>query len=121
MVNYEFFTTITGLLIVLILIILTRRAKLHTLHLIWWLAVIIGISVLSIYPKIVDKIGLILGIGYPPIIICILGLGAILVKLLTMDMYITKNEIRYKKLAQKLAILEKEMEDVKKGQHGREN
>jgi hypothetical protein len=116
MVKYEVFTTITGLLIVFILIILTRRAKLHTSHLFWWLGVIIGISILSIYPKLVDKIGLILGIGYPPIIICILGLGAIFVKVLTMDMYITQNEIRYKQLAQKLAILEKEMQEMQKMQ-----
>jgi len=117
MVNYKIFSSVVGILIVLILIILTRRAKLHTAHLFWWFFIIICILILSFFPTIVDKIGLIFGIGYPPIIVCILGLGAILIKILTMDIYITQNEIRYKKLAQKLAILEKELKNYnsKKG------
>lgn len=107
MITYKTFSLITGLLIAVILIKLARKSKIHTTHFIWWSSIISFILIFAIFPTLIDIIGRLVGISYPPIIVAVAGLGLMLIKTLTMDIYITQNEIRYKKLAQKMALLEK--------------
>lgn len=111
MISYRFFSIITGVLISLILILLSRRSRINTTYFIWWGAIISIILIFSFFPTLIDIIGKWLGVSYPPVLISIVGLGLILIKTLSMDIYITKNEIRYKTLAQKIALLEKKLKD----------
>ncbi len=106
MVTYKTFSIIFGILIALILIILIRKSRLQTVLLVWWFAIIALMMMFAFFPSLVDLFGHYFGIAYPPIIISVVGLGLICIKVLSMDIYITKNEIRYKQLAQKMAVLE---------------
>ncbi len=111
MINYQMFSLISGLIIVSCLIVLVRRSKIHYNFLTWWVIISIFILIFAFCPKIINTIGHWFGVSYPPILIVIAGVGFLLVKTLSMDIYITRNEIRYKTIAQKLALLEKHIED----------
>ena len=112
-ISYETFSALIGLLTALILIILVRRSRLHPFYLGWWFGIICVLLIFSLNPRLINKLGELLGIAYPPIIIAVLGLLAILIKILSMDIYITQSEIRYKKLVQKMVVLEREMQELK--------
>ncbi len=116
MVKYQVFTLFVGLTTSAILIYLVRRAKLHVSLLVWWLFIIAGIIVFSVYPRLIDYIGAKLGIAYPPIIIAVVGFSLVFLKLLLIDINTTRNEIRFKKLIQRITLLEKELEELKKFQ-----
>ena len=98
---------ILGMIIILILVILARKSKIHTSHFIWWAPLLLLIFMFAFFPTLIDRLGELFTVSYPPIIIIIAGLGLLLIKVLINDIYITKNELRYKKLAQKTALLEK--------------
>jgi hypothetical protein len=111
MISYKLFSLITGLIIAATLIKLVRNSKVHSSLFVWWTSIIGLILVFAFYPTLIDVMGKWFGISYPPIIISLAGIGLLLIKTLSMDIYITKNEIRYKKLAQKMALLEKELKE----------
>lgn len=112
--TYKTFSFIVGLLISGILLYLIRKSKLHTSLTAWWVTIVIFILGFALYPALIDYIGHFFKVSYPPIIICIVGIGLIIIKVLVMDTYITKNEARYKRLAQKLALLELQIQEKQK-------
>lgn len=111
MVATKIFSAVTGIFIALILIILVRRSKLNSLYFIWWSLIIAAILVFAFFPNLIDIIGNFLHVSYPPVLISIFGLGMIFIKVLLMDIYITENEMRFKKLAQRMAALELLIDD----------
>ena len=111
MITYKTFSLIAGLTVIIFLTILARKSKIHSSHFIWWSPIIFFMLLFTFFPELINFFGNIFGISYPPIIISILGMGLLLIKILLMDIYITKNEIRYKRLAQKTALLEKKLEE----------
>ncbi len=113
MVTYKTFTIITGLLIAAALLMLVRRSRLHSTLFIWWSAMIALMLIFAFFPELINLLGRYFGVGYPPIIISVAGIGLIFIKILTMDIYITKNEMRYNRLAQKLALLELKIKQEK--------
>ncbi len=104
--TYRLFSALTGILISLVLYFLVRKSRVSSLYTTWWVVIIISILLLAFFPGILDFVGNLFGVSYPPVLLTVFGLAMILVKVLTMDIYITKNEARYKELAQKLATLE---------------
>jgi len=113
-VTYRTFTIIIGVLISMILLLLVRRSRLHSALFIWWSAMIALMLIFAFFPGLIDTVGQTFGVAYPPVIISVAGLGLVFVKILTMDIYITKNEVRYNKLAQKMAILELMLKEMEK-------
>lgn len=90
---------------------LVKKSKLHIMQLFWWLIVILSVLVFGLFPSVVDFIGHILGVSYPPIIVLVVAYLFILIEMIQMDKYITENEILIKELVQKVAILEAEIEN----------
>lgn len=104
--TYKTFTIFSGVVVAFILFFLVRRSRLHSALFIWWSAIISLMLVFAFYPGLIDIIGRYFKVSYPPVLISVAGLCLIFVKILTMDIYITRNEVRYKRLAQKMALLE---------------
>ena len=111
MINYKIFSLILSLFVALMMIILARRSKVRFSQFLWWFSAICSILVFGFFPTLIDFLGKLAGVSYPPTLISILGLGLLLIKVFSMDIYITKNEIRYRKIAQKIALLEKSIRD----------
>jgi hypothetical protein len=72
--------------------------------------------VLGIFPPVIDWLGSITGIYYPPILPITIGIGMILIRLLKMDVDRSRSERQIRRLTQKLAILEQELRDTKDAQ-----
>lgn len=106
-------SSVIGFAIATIIFFLVRRDHLQPKQAFRWFFVAVVIAVLGMFPTIVDKLGVTLGIAYPPIIPLIIGLGAALVKILLMDIERNKMNITQDRIVQKLAILEAEIEAVK--------
>lgn len=85
---------------------LVRKNHLHGPYAIWWILVAIGVILLGLFPRVVNPVAGWLGVSYPPILAIVLALAALLVKVLTMDLERTRQEIMLRRLTQRLAMLE---------------
>jgi hypothetical protein len=93
---------------------LVRRDHMHGSYALWWLAVAAEILVLGVFPPVIDWLGQISGISYPPILPIIIGIGMILIRMLRTDVDRSRQERQLRRLAQKLAILEQELAGVRR-------
>lgn len=78
-----------------------------------WLIIAALIMVYGAFPDLNDMLGEFVGISYPPIIPVLLGLGAILIKLLIGDIERVKTRVDIERMVQRMAMLEAELAQVK--------
>ena len=102
-----------GLFIGGIIFWLIRRDHMVSKDGIRWLFLAGFIMVYGAFPKLNDLLGEVLGISYPPIIPVLLGLGAILIKLLINDTERVKTRVDIERMIQRMAMLEAELEQMK--------
>ncbi|MGA9342762.1 MAG: DUF2304 domain-containing protein [Rhodanobacteraceae bacterium] len=92
------------------ILFLVRRDHLHGPYAVWWLLVAGATLFLGAFPVVVVWLGRLTGIVYAPVLPIILGLSLVLIRLLKLDIDRSKQERRIRRLTQKLAILEQEIE-----------
>jgi hypothetical protein len=92
------------------ILFLVRRDHLHGPYAVWWFAVATATFVLGVFPQVVVWLGHETGIGYAPVLPIIIGLSLVLIRLLKLDIDRSKQERKVRRLTQKLAILEQELE-----------
>jgi hypothetical protein len=112
--NPQIVSFVIGLLIAIIIYWLVRRDHLAPKQALRWILVALIVLVLGTFPIIIDWLGNAVGIAYPPIIPIIIGLGAAMIKILLMDIERNKTDITQERLVQKLAMLEAEIEHIKR-------
>lgn len=98
-----------GISIALAILILVRKNQMMVSQAVWWLMVAAASITFGACPWLIDRIGAALGIHYPPILLMVIGLGFVLIKMLTMDLKRSDQERNIRALTQRLAILESEM------------
>ena len=106
MIAYQVTAALIGLSIGGLILWLVRKNHLHGPYAIWWILVAVGVISLGLFPQVVNPVAKWLGVSYPPILAIVLALAALLVKVLTMDLERTRQEVMLRRLAQRLAILE---------------
>lgn len=106
MIAYQVTAALIGVSIGGMILWLVRKNHLHGPYAIWWILVALGVILLGLFPRVVNPVAGWLGISYPPILAIVLALAALLVKVLTMDLERTRQEIMLRRLAQRLAMLE---------------
>jgi hypothetical protein len=106
MITYQWTSTFIGVSIAGIILFLVRRDHLHGPYAVWWLIVASIVVVVGAFPRLFDKIAPLFGITYPPILAVVLGMGLLLIKVLTMDLERSRQERNLRRLTQRLAILE---------------
>lgn len=101
---------------------LVRRDHLHGPFAAWWLMVAAATLVLGMFPTLVVWLGKLTGINYAPVLPIIIGLSMVLLRLLKLDIDRSRQERQMRRLTQKLAILEQEIEKLRReGQPVSEN
>jgi hypothetical protein len=100
---------IIGALLAGAILYLVRRDHLHGTYALWWLAIAAAILLLGVFPPVIDWLGRVTGIRYPPVLPIIVGIGMILIRMLKMDIDRSRQERQVRRLTQKLAILEQEI------------
>lgn len=106
---YQWTAGLMGLSIGLAILWLVRRAHLHGPYAVWWIVVAVGVMLAGFFPKAVDVVGAALGVSYPPLLAVVVAIGVLLVKVLTIDLERTRQEVSLRRLTQRLAILEAEL------------
>lgn len=105
---------IIGALLSISILYLVRKGKLHGPYATWWLMVAVIAIVLSSFPKIIDWVALHVGITYPPTLLLVLAISFILLRMLTMDLALSRKEQKIRRLTQRLAMLEVGLEASEK-------
>lgn len=113
LLSYQWTTTIIGLLIALIILFLIRRDILHVKRSLWWIGIAVLIVIMGIFPYQTAQLGALLGVNYPPILILTVGMGCILIKILSMDLERSRQESMLRRLIQKIAMLERIQKEEK--------
>ena len=99
-----------GIILAGSILYLVRRDHLHGIQAVWWLLVAVSALIAGLFPKFIDRIGLAFGVQYPPMLLVMLALVAVLIKLVLSDIELARKERRLRRLTQKLAILEHELD-----------
>lgn len=113
MSHLQIICTVIGVLVAAFVIFLVRHNQIKSLDGVRWFSVVLVATLLGSFPVINDAIGETLGIGYPPIIPALLGLGVILFKLLINDTSRVSSRVEIERLIQRVSILEAELEQEK--------
>ena len=113
LLSYQWTTTIIGIVIALFIFFLIRRDILHVKRSLWWIGIAVLIVIMGFFPYQTAQLGALLGVNYPPILIMTVGMGFILIKILSMDLERSRQERMLRRLIQKIAILESSQKDSK--------
>ena len=113
LLSYQWTTAIIGVLIAVVILFLIRRDVLHVKRSLWWIGVAALIVIMGVFPYQTAQFGALLGVNYPPILILTVGMGFILIKILSMDLERSRQERMLRRLIQKIAILESIQKDSK--------
>lgn len=104
-------TTILAIAIGGLILVLVRRDRIHGAYAIWWVLVAVAVLLVGLFPEWVDRIGRELGIFYPPVLILVVAICVLFLKALTMDVERSRQEGEIRRLAQRLAVLERMIEE----------
>lgn len=118
MTNPQIVSSVIGLILAIVIYWLVRRDHLAPRQALRWVIVATIVLILGTFPIIIDWIGVAVGVNYPPIIAVIVGLGALLIKVLLMDIQQNKAAVNEDRIIQKLAMLEAELEFLKENTNG---
>jgi hypothetical protein len=113
MTSYYLTSVALGVVLALGILWLVRRDHLHGGYALWWLLIALGALVVGFFPETVDWVGVRLGVAYPPMLLAMVAIIAILLKLLGVDVDGTRRERRLRRLLQKVAILEMELKALR--------
>lgn len=106
MITYQITSMVIGVSLAAVILFLVRRDHLHGPYAIWWIGAAATVGALGFFPRLFDYLAVYLGVAYPPVLAILLGLGLLLVKILTMDLERSRQERLIRRLAQRLAMLE---------------
>jgi hypothetical protein len=106
-------SAVIGIALAGAILYLVRRDHLHGSYALWWLLVAAATLVVGVFPHLIDRLGEIIGIAYPPILAIILGMGLILIRMLLMDVDRSRQERTLRRLTQRLAILDQELSETR--------
>jgi len=109
-VTYQLTSTAIGLAVALMILWLVRRDRLHGSYAFWWIGAAAAIVFLGFWPQAFDAVAGYLGISYPPILAVVLGFVLLLLKVLTMDLDRSRQERAIRRLTQRLALLDSEVQ-----------
>lgn len=95
---------------VIVILYLIRKNSLYIRYALWWMTVFLGILLFSLFPQLSDKAIHLLGVSYPPAFLFFIAILMLFVKILLMNIDRSKQEVRIRRLIQRLAIYEAELE-----------
>lgn len=99
---------IGSLMVLAYIINMIRREELELKYALAWIFADINIMILGLFPQLINKIAILLGVIEPINVLFFLGIIFICIILLSLTMAQSKNSKKVKDLTQKIALLEKE-------------
>lgn len=113
MIPMQLFAEVLAIGMAVLIIWLIRKDRLPVSHSLWWLFVSGLIALLGLFPALIDWTAGLVGVSYPPSLLFMLAILALLIKVLLEDLEVSTNRRRLLRLAQKTAILEQEVRELR--------
>lgn len=110
---YQLFTATIAIVFFSFVVVLIRRDSILMGAAFRWLILAISILVLGIFPQLADLAAGMVGIAYSPILPVILACLLLMLKALIADIERAKTQVKMDRIAQKLAMVEMELEQLK--------
>ncbi|QIL73433.1 DUF2304 domain-containing protein [Diaphorobacter sp. HDW4B] len=110
MASLQTTTMLLGVGLAILILYLIRRDHLYLMHGLFWVAVAAAAALLGAWPGLVDRIAYSVGISYPPALLLLFACIVLFIKALHADMVNTRIERDVRRLNQRLAMLEADME-----------
>ncbi len=112
MASLQTTTALLGVGLAILILYLIRRDHLYLMHGLFWVVVAAAAATLGAWPGLVDRIAYAVGISYPPALLLLFACIVLFIKALHADMVNTRIERDVRRLNQRLAMLETDMESL---------
>ena len=112
------FSALLAGVVVLSIFWLLRRDRLPVMHSLWWLCVAGLIGILGLFPRLIDQAAEWVGVAYAPSLLFMVAILVLLIKVLLEDVDVSHDRRRLLRLAQKVAMLEEDIERLRQAQSG---
>lgn len=114
MISHQVTSAVIAIALAGAIIWLVRHNRLHARNATWWILLAGVIAITGTVPGLVDSVAATLGIHYSPILAVLIGMAIVLLKLLNTDIERSKEQQQIRILAQKVALLEAQLESQSK-------
>ena len=104
--SYPISAAIVGIALAAFILLLLRRDQLYLRDAMFWLCTAVISIAFSIVPKLVDWLGLVAGVAYPPALILALVSCVLIVKSLLADIALTELRREVRRLNQRVALID---------------
>jgi hypothetical protein len=108
MTDYYIIAAILGLGLTATILYLIRRDHLYLRDGLFWIAVACASMVLSLWPSLVDTLGVAVGVAYPPALLFLIAILILVVRALMADIAVTQIKRELRRLNQRMALYEAE-------------
>jgi hypothetical protein len=99
-----------GIGLAVLILYLIRRDHLYVMHGLFWVLVAGAAALLGAWPGLIDRLAMVLGVNYPPALLLLLVSMVLLIKALHSDMVNTRIERDVRRLNQRIALLEADLQ-----------
>ena len=113
MASLQLTTTLMGIGLAALILYLIRRDHLYVMHGLFWVVVAATAAGLGAWPGLIDRLAGWTGFSYPPALLLLLACMVLVVKALHADMVNTRIERDVRRLNQRLALLEADLDTVR--------
>ena len=110
MASLQLTTALMGIGLAALILYLIRRDHLYVMHGLFWVLVAGAAAVLGAWPGLIDRLAMVMGVVYPPSLLLLLVSMVLLIKALHSDMVNTRIERDVRRLNQRLALLEADLQ-----------
>lgn len=104
-------TALLGIGLAAVIIVLMRRDHLHASHGVFWIVAAAAAALFGAWPGLIDHVATVIGINYPPTLLLLGAVSALLLKCLQSDIELTRIERQLRRLNQRLALYEANQDD----------
>ena len=106
MKDYHLTVLVIGFALAAGILYLVRRDHIYIRQGMFWILVAIVTLAFAIWPRLIDVLGVALGIAYPPTLLLLVAIVVLFVKALLGDIALTKVSRDLRRLNQRMALLE---------------
>ncbi len=106
MVNLQITTALLGLGLALTILYLLRRDHIYIAHALFWIFIAAAAALLGLWPGLIDRMALWVGISYPPAALLLGAAIVLLIKSLYADITNTRLERQLRRLNQRIALID---------------
>ena len=106
--SYHLTVLVIGIGLAIAILYLVRRDHLYIRQGVFWILIAVASLLLGSWPYLIDSVGEVLGVAYPPTLLFLGAIVILVVKALFGDIALTKLRRDVRRLNQRIALLETE-------------